>query len=226
MDADQPGERHYRARIEFIKSRGIERLGLMTAWAWYDDPRRLTFTFARYKFVANMLSGLDKVLEVGCGDGFATRVVAQSVGNVTAVDFDPEFIADANSRRSDAWPIEFRTANPMEGPIEGEFDAAYALDVLEHVRSEDEHRFIQNMIDPVREHGMAIIGMPSLESQAYASPQSREGHVNCKKQNDLKALMKQYFYNVLAFSMNDEVVHTGFSSMAHYNIVVCCGKRN
>ena len=114
----------------------------------------------------------------------------------------------------------------MEGPIEGEFDAAYALDVLEHVRSEDEHRFIQNMIAPVREHGMAIIGMPSLELQAYASPQSREGHVNCKKQNDLKALMKQYFYNVLAFSMNDEVVHTGFSAMAHYNIVVCCGKRN
>ena len=75
---------------------------------------------------------------------------------------------------------------------------------------------------------MAIIGMPSLESQAYASPQSREGACELqRKQNDLKALMKQYFYNVLAFSMNDEVVHTGFSAMAHCDIgEVLLGKRN
>jgi len=25
--------------------------------------------------------------------------------------------------------------------------------------------------------------------------------------------------------MNDEVVHTGYHAMAHYNLVLCCGKR-
>jgi len=65
------------------------------------------------------------------------------------------------------------------------------------------------------------VGMPSLESQAHASPQSKEGHVNCKTGKDLKRLMQDYFHNVFLFSMNDEVVHTGFYPMAHYLIAVC-----
>jgi len=30
---------------------------------------------------------------------------------------------------------------------------------------------------------------------------------------------------VFSFSMNDEVVHTGFEKMAHYLFVICCGAR-
>jgi hypothetical protein len=28
------------------------------------------------------------------------------------------------------------------------------------------------------------------------------------------------------FSMNDEVVHTGYHKMAHYLFAVCCGRRD
>jgi hypothetical protein len=37
--------------------------------------------------------------------------------------------------------------------------------------------------------------------------------------------MEQFFYNVFMFSMNDEVVYTGFHKMAHYIFVLCSGKR-
>ena len=37
--------------------------------------------------------------------------------------------------------------------------------------------------------------------------------------------MLKYFENVFLFSMNDEVVHTGFSPMAHYLFVICCQKK-
>jgi hypothetical protein len=37
--------------------------------------------------------------------------------------------------------------------------------------------------------------------------------------------MERYFHAVFLFSMNDEVVHTGFAPMAHYLIAVCTGKR-
>ncbi len=113
------GEAQYRARVDLIKARGGERLGLMTAWAWYDDPKRLTFTLARYKFVAKMLAGAGSVLEVGCSDGFASRIVAQDVKSLTAVDFDPEFIDDAKARNSDRWPVEFRLHDLTAGPVQG-----------------------------------------------------------------------------------------------------------
>ena len=70
-----------------------------------------------------------------------------------------------------------------------------------------------------------IVGMPSLESQTYASAASRAGHVNCKTGPDLKAVMQRYFHSVFLFSMNDEVVHTGYHKMAHYLIAVAAHRR-
>jgi predicted O-methyltransferase YrrM len=97
MSEKRIGEQQYEELIAEGRRRGPERMGFMTSWAWTDDPKRLVFMLSRYKFVAKMFEGTGKVLEVGCGDGFGARVVAQSVGHLTAVDFDPELIESANA---------------------------------------------------------------------------------------------------------------------------------
>jgi 2-polyprenyl-3-methyl-5-hydroxy-6-metoxy-1,4-benzoquinol methylase len=219
------GENQYQESIKRVQATGHQRLGLMTTWAYHDDPKRLAFTFSRYKFVAKMLAGSESVLEVGCGDGFISRVVRQEVGRLKGVDFDPALIEDAKKNRSEKWPIDFDWHDMMKGPVSGSFDAAYALDVLEHIPAEQEDVFLRNMIQPVKTKGVVIIGMPSLQSQPYASQQSKEGHVNCKDQRDLRRLMQKYFDNVFPFAMNDEVLHTGYHAMAQYILMLCCGKK-
>lgn len=220
------GEEQYQSAIELIRDQGLQRMGYMSSWAFYDDPKRLAFTFARYKFAAKMLEGCDRVLEVGCADAFASRIVAQSVKHLTAVDFDPSFIASARETMSPRWPIDLREHDMMAGPIGGEaFDALYSLDVLEHIPADSEDVFLRNMFASLRGPGVAIIGMPSLQSQTYASAHSKEGHVNCKDQPDFKRLMARYFDAVFMFGMNDEVLHTGYHAMAHYNIALCSGLR-
>jgi 2-polyprenyl-3-methyl-5-hydroxy-6-metoxy-1,4-benzoquinol methylase len=216
------GEPHYKSRIDVVRGRGAERLGLATAWAWHDDPRHLLFTLSRYKFVAKMLAGHERVLEVGCADGFPTRLVAQTVKSVVGVDFDPQFITDANERRSDRWPIDFRVHDVMAAPVPGSFDGAFALDVIEHIPRQHEDRFLQNIRASLTGEAVLIIGTPSLASQQYASPQSKEGHVNCKTAEELQATLQRHFAQVFIFSMNDEVVHTGYSKMAHYLMALCC----
>ena len=42
---------------------------------------------------------------------------------------------------------------------------------------------------------------------------------------DLKFLMLKYFNKVFIFSMNDEVVHTGFYPMSHYYFALCVSKK-
>src|SRR6185369_15609397 len=122
------GEKQYQESIQQVLSRGAERLGLMTTWAFHDDPKRLTFTFARYKFVAKMLAGSKSVLEAGCGDAFISRVVRQSVEKLTAVDFDQHFVDDANAHVSERWPIKVFQHDLLEGPVPGSFDGIYSLD--------------------------------------------------------------------------------------------------
>ena len=85
---------------------------------------------------------------------------------------------------------------------------------------------MENLLASIPPEAPVIIGIPSLESQVYASPQSKAGHVNCKSGVDFKRDLEQYFHNVFVFSMNDEVVHTGYYPMAHYLLAVCCGKRS
>lgn len=218
-------EPQYERCLDLSRERGLESLGLMTSQAWYDDPRRLTFTLARYKFVSKMFAGRRHVLEVGCADAFATRIVVQEVQRLTATDFDPVFIEDARRRQNDRWRFDCVVHDLLAGPVPGSFDGAYALDVLEHIRPEDEAAFLTHLVASLEPDGALVLGMPSLESQAYASPISKEGHVNCKSMPDFKATLERYFHNVFMFSMNDEVVHTGYHRMAHYLFALCCGKK-
>ena len=214
-------EPQYQFLVDIREREGLTKLGIMANQVWHDDPRRLAFTLARYKFVSKMLSGRNRVLEIGCADAFASRIVLQAVGHLTAVDFDPLFIADVRARRDEKWPIETHVHDMVEGPFDGKFDAAYALDVLEHIKAENEDRFLAHINASLPANGVAIYGMPSLESQTYASPGSKAGHVNCKTGRDLEATLSRHFENVFLFSMNDEVVHTGFHPMAHYLIGLC-----
>lgn len=225
METEQTRERQYQVQVNLRETKGLTRLGLVTNQVWHDDPRRLLFVLARYKFVSKMLSGKRKVLEVGCGDAFGTRIVLQEVGEICAVDFDPVFIRDVQDRMEEKWKFEGKVHDMLSGPVEGKFDAAYSLDVIEHIPAEHEDTFVSNLAGSLSEDGVLIIGTPSLQSQDYASPPSKEGHINCKDQAELKALLLRHFTNVFAFSMNDEVVHTGFYPMAHYLFALCTGRR-
>jgi SAM-dependent methyltransferase len=222
---DKTREPQYQRCVELSETGGLARFGLMSNQVWHDDPKRILFVLSRYKFVAKMFSGMDHVLEAGCADAFGTRVVLQEVKRLTAVDFDPVFVKDVADRMTDPWRFTCRVHDILEGPIEGSFNGAYALDVLEHIPQRDEQRFVSNIVDSLKDDGVLIIGMPSIQSQAYASPPSKEGHINCKDNRQLRELLLRFFRNVFIFSMNDEVVHTGFYPMAHYLFALCCTRR-
>ena len=197
----------------------------MQNYAWKRDPRRMLFAFARYKFVAKMFEGFDRVLEVGCGDAAATRIVQQTVGKVTVTDIDKTFIDDIESRQQEDWYLDARVHDILLSPIEENFNGIFCMDVLEHIAKTNEETFLRNICASLAENGSFIVGIPSLESQAYASDGSKSGHVNCKSGTELREFLKKYFHSVFMFSMNDEVLHTGFFPMSHYLIAVCCNKK-
>ncbi len=218
-------EPQYQRGIKLREAFGPTNLGLMTNQTWIDDPKRLCFVLSRYKFVSKMLSGFSSVLEVGCADAFGTRVVAQEVNEVTAVDFDPVFVENAQNEMPATCRFNCEVHDMTKSPFFGTFQGAYSLDVIEHISQSDEEHFIENISESLVADGVLILGTPSIESQQYASPGSKEGHINCKNHHELRELGCKYFRNVFMFSMNDEVVHTGFYPMAHYLFMMGVGKR-
>jgi len=222
-----PKELQYSDHFEFMRNSGQTKLGVNVNFTWFLDPKRLTFTLSRYKFVSKMLNGMGSVAELGCGDGFASRIVAQEVNHLTATDFDPVFIEEAKkSNPIYEKKISFLEHDILEGPIPGNtFDAIYSCDVLEHIDKTDEHKFFVNSVRSLKPSGTFIVGTPSISSQVHASRRSKEGHVNCKTGQELVEICKLYFANVFLFGMNDEVLHTGHPEMCHYYFALCINQK-
>jgi cyclopropane fatty-acyl-phospholipid synthase-like methyltransferase len=107
----------------------------------------------------------------------------------------------------------------------GKFDTIFNVDVLEHLDHEKEEPFLRKSIQLLNQNGVYICGTPSAYSSEPATERSKIQHINLKTAPEKKELFENYFEYVWIFSMNDEVVHTGFSPMAHYLFALCAGKK-
>jgi 2-polyprenyl-3-methyl-5-hydroxy-6-metoxy-1,4-benzoquinol methylase len=214
-----PIEKQYGIFFQDYERFGPVFFGPLYSDMWRRDPKKLVITLSRYKFVSKMLVNKKEVLEVGSADGWAAKIVAKEVGKLILSDMDEIWAKNIAEIYGDE--VEFKKINFVQDDANHKFDAIYALDVLEHVPSEMTNVFCANLVKSLKENGVAIIGMPSIESQIYASEASKLGHVNCMNGEDLRQALGNHFENVFIFSMNDEVIHTGFSSMAHYLIALC-----
>lgn len=206
------------------KDYGEMVLGKNTTKILYEDPKLLLFVLARHKFVSKMFAGFSNVLEIGCQEGFGSILLGQAVEKLHSVDFYVPYIESCKRRIANE-NVTFEDYDILDGPIKRDFDGIFALDVLEHIEKKSEDLFMKNIHESLNDNGTLIIGMPSLESQVYASEASKIGHVNCKSGSELSKFCKKYFHNVYSFSMNDEVLHTGFYPMSHYLFTLCTNKK-
>jgi len=201
-------------------------LGRAASNAYIADPKMISFMAARYKFVAKMLQGKETALEAGCGDGFGAPIVAQSVKKLYCTDIDEATLKDNATRLSFLHNVSFEYFDFRERKFSTQVRAAYCVDVIEHIFPQEEKTFLQNVAASILPFGVAIIGTPNQSADQYASVNSRKGHVNLKDHESLRALLSRYFHRVFLFSMNDEIVHTGFHQMAHYLWGVCVGPKS
>ncbi len=191
-------------------------LGPWTSYSLLHDPKHMCFVLSRYKFCAKMLEGKKNVLEVGCGDGFGAPIMAQAVKKLICIDPEIRLIEGNKKRLAQIKNIEFQKMDICRDIPKEKFDAAFSIDVIEHLDGPLNRAFMENQCRCLKPEGVCIVGTPNITANQYASPRSRVQHINLKSAKTLRADLERYFKNVFIFSMNDEVLHTGYASMAHY----------
>jgi 2-polyprenyl-3-methyl-5-hydroxy-6-metoxy-1,4-benzoquinol methylase len=189
-----------------------------------EDQLRLLIRLARYKFVAKMLKSEDKVLEVGSGSGLGSIFLGQHCKHVTGIDVKNTEVENANklNKRKN---VDFHVEDLFKMDIAKTFDVAVSLDVIEHMPIELGHKLIEAKAKHIQSNGMIIVGTPSHWSYNYQSPISQASHVKCYDLPELLDLMNNYVQRTISFSMNDEMVHTGFHKMAWYYFVIGFGRK-
>ena len=102
----------------------------------YADVGALQRAVAEQSIAELTLAGTERVLDVGCGDGFVTLRIAERLpgGSVVGVDASPRMIAKAESRAvPDGARAEFRFADARDLPFDREFDVAVSFNALHWV---------------------------------------------------------------------------------------------
>lgn len=179
------------------------------------DMMTLLIRLARYKFVSRQLKATDKVLEIGCGSGLGAIFMGQHCQEVLGLDvFDYEITDAERVNRRDN--VSFLQQDFFDFESPSPFDVIVLLDVIEHMAEETGRRLIKKTATHLAPDGMLIVGTPSVHSLPYQSPGSQAGHVKCYDKGELVDMIEDYYGRALAFSMNDEMVHTGYHKLAWY----------
>ncbi|MDY6834684.1 MAG: class I SAM-dependent methyltransferase [Chloroflexota bacterium] len=144
MGVTKTQEPQNQVQYDTYVEKGPVQMGPWSTHIFRTDPKHLGFLLSRYKFCAKMLQGKSDVLEVGCGDAFGTPVVLQSVQKVHCIDFEPLVIEDTKTRFGSECieNITFSIHDITVAPMQRKFDAAYSLDVIEHIPYESEDLFM------------------------------------------------------------------------------------
>ncbi|MFC1496424.1 class I SAM-dependent methyltransferase [Candidatus Margulisiibacteriota bacterium] len=192
-------------------------LGAPSSYSLVNDPKHLAFVLSRYKFCAKMLQGKKKIMEVGSGDGIGLPLVAPVARQLYCVDWDKRHIDSVERRLKKYFKNIVLLHHDMnKSAPKIKVDAAYLIDVIEHVDPKKEKKFMNNIINCLKKDGVLILGTPNLEASKFASPCSEVQHINLKSMKTLRQLLEMYFKNVFMFGMNDEVLHTGYGPMCHF----------
>jgi 2-polyprenyl-3-methyl-5-hydroxy-6-metoxy-1,4-benzoquinol methylase/ectoine hydroxylase-related dioxygenase (phytanoyl-CoA dioxygenase family) len=188
-------------------------------------PRHVLYSLAYHKFAAKMIGNNKEILDIGCSEGLGTMLLAEFATYVLGMDIDAPAIESAqkNFGREN---VEFQAGDILNSSIRGNFDAAASFDVIEHIYPEHAAKFIDAIADRLKKEGVAIIGTPNITSNQYANERTKSGHVNLYSAERLQEEMGRRFENVFMFSVNDEVIHTGFSPMAHYLLAMGVGVKS
>ncbi|SDD26269.1 Methyltransferase domain-containing protein [Algoriphagus faecimaris] len=116
------------------------------------------------KVVAAGLKPHHRVLEVGCGLGTVSHLLANQVksGEVLAVDISPESIEKAKKTWSDQPNLKFEVSDMSDfNKIDQTFDFFVFPDILEHIPVDQHERLFQTIQQHAHQDSVIFIHIPS-----------------------------------------------------------------
>ena len=119
-----------------------------------------------------------KVLEIGCGVGTQTKLIAEFVtkGSIVSVDISPKSIEAAKDRLRDYSNIEFFVADIALYDINVgyKFDLIVLPDVIEHIPIKDHFIIFKKFNTLLKKEGVILINIPNPYYLAWTHIHNKE----------------------------------------------------
>ena len=151
---------------------------------WYEH-------WHRYHFVAPLVAGRE-VLDIACGEGYGSALLAAHAARVTGGDIAATAIAHARTRYASRPNLEFREADCAALPFaDASFDVVVSFETLEHISAQQ--AFLDEIRRVLRPGGFVVLSCPNKAEYSDKRDHVNEFHYRELYRDELAALVAARF---------------------------------
>jgi 2-polyprenyl-3-methyl-5-hydroxy-6-metoxy-1,4-benzoquinol methylase len=172
------------------------------------------YHLARYKCALRMARSADHYLDVGCGAGYGTRLVAGYVKSAVGIDSDPDLLGRAADtyHRENLTYVQTDAVGYVEsgGTRGGPMSLITCFEMIEHVDREVAVRLLRGLRDHVMGPGsLLVLSTPRWLPFERRSPNRQKEHRWEYTYDDLQDLLGAVFARPLILTQTDETIGAG-----------------
>ncbi len=144
------------------------------------------FHIARYRYAYDYLKATDSILDIACGVGYGSALLARKALSVTGIDISSTAINFAQNHYTAA-NLNFHKQDWMQGFLESDYSCIIAFEFLEHIS--DQKQFIASVSNSLAAEGQFFVSTPNAALSTGDNPY----HVHELSVQEFAKLLGQHF---------------------------------
>ena len=161
-----------------------------------DNNSEIFMQHIQRYIVAKELCKNKKVLDIACGEGYGSDILAEAASLVCGVDISAEAIEHAkNKYQKDN--LLFHTGSVADIPFDNEsFDIIISFETIEHVSEDLQIQFLNEIKRVLKKDGLLIMSSPDKLYYSDMAGFKNIYHVKELYEEEFSAILKKYFKNI------------------------------
>lgn len=170
-----------------------------------------------YEFAREYLGPSDSVLDIACGHGYGSALVAPRVARVTGADIDEDTVIENQKRYATIRNLEFTQQDATRLTFQDtSFDCVLSMETIEHVQ--DDVQYCREISRVLKPGGRLILSTP--QSSCGRIPLN-PAHIREYSLKDLRDLLGRHFSVEKVVGLKAGTVHFDGDPYGNNMLIVC-----
>lgn len=171
-----------------------------------EDKKLEIEHFQRYKSISGIVKG-KYVIDAACGEGYGSRILADSASKVIGIDIDAGTIDRASKTYASVENLSY-----IQGSIanlssieDKSVDIVVSFETIEHVNEEIQNHFLEEIFRVLKSEGILVMSTPNKEIYSDLYNYHNEFHIKEFYKDEFVGFLKKKFENIQLYNQYFEV---------------------